>query len=862
MTPDERIVDLLLRWEELRAQGRSVTPAELCGDCPELREEVEGRIRGLQELEPLFGHLRENAAPRSATAPAVWTAPDLRYRPVRFHAKGGLGEVHVAQDQELHRDVALKRIQPAHSHDEDSRRRFLREAMITGRLEHPGIVPVHGLVHDGNGEPCYAMRLIQGETLQEAIWRFHEADRPGCAPGERSLALRQLLGRFVAVCNTLAYAHSRGVVHRDLKPDNIMLGPYGETLVVDWGLAKPFAVAQTDETTLPRPAPAGEEPGTELGTVVGTAAFMSPEQASGHGEAVGPASDIYGLGATLYVLLTSQAPFQGPVLEVLLQVQHGAIPPLRQRNKNVPPALEAICLKAMALRPQERYATAQELATDLEHWLADEPVTAYREPWPARLRRWGRRHRPLVAGAAALVLTAVAALTLGLVAVRREQQRTAQAYAAEKQAKETTEAINRFLTEDLLAVAVPENQGREVTIRQALDTAVPRISKAFAGQPEVEASVRGTIGATYLRLGLYPQAETHLHRALDINRELFGADHRDTLKAVGNVVALLVAQGKLSDAEALARRNLDDCQRVLGSDDADTLGVAHNLASVLRYTGKWAEAEELTRRNIELFPRVKGPDHPETLAPANLLAVLFFDQRKLAEAETLFRQNLENERRILGAEHPTTLTTLNNLATVVSNQGKPAEAEKLHRQNVEVRRRVFGPTHQETLIAMHNLAKTLQGQGKLAEAAPLYREILELKRQTLRKDHPSIANTLVLLGEVLIATGKAREAEALLIEGVEIRRKTYPPKHGLTASAEKVLGWCLVSQGRYAEAEPLLLTSNEILRHASGVPPGVLRSSFYYLIQMYEGWGKPEKAAAWRAERDKVFPPVKRPSKQ
>src|SRR5262249_24620040 len=161
-------------------------------------------------------------------------------------------------------EVALKRMQPLCNQDEDNRRRFLREAKITARLEHPGIVPVHGLVHDAEGQPCYAMRFIQGETLADGIQRFPEADQRARDPGDRRLALRQLLSRFVAVCNTIAYAHSRGIIHRDLKPTNIMLGPYGETLVVDWGLAKPFAAAQTDETASPRPAPAGEEQGTEL----------------------------------------------------------------------------------------------------------------------------------------------------------------------------------------------------------------------------------------------------------------------------------------------------------------------------------------------------------------------------------------------------------------------------------------------------------------------------------------------------------------------------------------------------------------------------------------------------------------------
>jgi tetratricopeptide (TPR) repeat protein len=339
--------------------------------------------------------------------------PGSRYRIVRFHAKGGLGEVYVAEDTELHREVALKEIQPAFAQNSPSRTRFLLEAEITGGLEHPGIVPVYGLGTYGDGRPYYAMRFIKGDNLKEAIQDFHQADLPGRDPGERQLALRQLLGRFVDVCQAVAYAHSRGILHRDLKPGNVMLGKYGETLVVDWGLAKPVGRPDSsllsDEATLRPSAASGTAP-TQLGSVVGTPAYMSPEQAAGRWNLLGPASDIYSLGATLYVLLTGQAPFTGDKEAILAKVQRGVLVPPRRVKPGVPAALEAVCLKAMALRPEDRYATALELAADIEHWLADEPVTAYREPWPARVRRWGRRHRPLVASVA---VGLVVALLLG-----------------------------------------------------------------------------------------------------------------------------------------------------------------------------------------------------------------------------------------------------------------------------------------------------------------------------------------------------------------------------------------------------------------------------------------------------------------
>src|SRR5262249_16686455 len=259
-------------------------------------------------------------------------------------------------------------------------------------LEHPGVVPVYGLGHHADGRPYYAMRFIRGDSLKEAIEQFHRAEGPHRNLGERTLELRKLLGRFLDVCNAISYAHSRGVLHRDVKPGNIMLGKYGETLVVDWGLAKAIDQPETrsfeDERPL-IPSSAGATPETLPGLAVGTPQFMSPEQAEGRLDRLGPASDVYSLGATLYCLLTGPAPFEGRDINAVLRaVQRGDFPPPRKANSAVPPALEAICLKAMATKPSDRYASPRDLGEDIERWLADEPVGAFREGWGPRLTRW------------------------------------------------------------------------------------------------------------------------------------------------------------------------------------------------------------------------------------------------------------------------------------------------------------------------------------------------------------------------------------------------------------------------------------------------------------------------------------------
>jgi ABC-type multidrug transport system ATPase subunit/tRNA A-37 threonylcarbamoyl transferase component Bud32 len=326
-------------------------------------------------------------APGARTATDAWppfeaavgapTAAGLRFRLLRAHARGGLGQVSVALDEELRREVAVKEIQERYADDPESRARFLLEAEITGRLEHPGIVPVYGLGSRPDGRPFYAMRLIRGGDLKAAIERFHTAGAG--AAGQHDLEFRRLLRRFLDACDAVAYAHSRGILHRDLKPGNILLGDYGQTLVVDWGLAKLVQRPESgpgDDATLPA-LEAGTQ--TVAGRAIGTPAFMSPEQAAGRLDQLGPATDIYSLGATLYCLLTGRPPFEGDLAAVLPLVQRGDFAAPRQVNPTVSPALEAICLKAMALRPEHRYPSVTALSEDIENWLADRPVST----WPA-----------------------------------------------------------------------------------------------------------------------------------------------------------------------------------------------------------------------------------------------------------------------------------------------------------------------------------------------------------------------------------------------------------------------------------------------------------------------------------------------
>ncbi|HEX4000722.1 MAG TPA: protein kinase [Pirellulales bacterium] len=384
------------------------------------------------------------------------TSSGMRFRVIRKHARGGLGEVFVAEDQELHREVALKQIQSQYADDVDSRSRFVLEAEVTGALEHPGIVPVYGLGIYPDGRPFYAMRFIRGDSLKDAIDAFHDIDTGPHGPGARELELRKLLGRFVDVCDAIEYAHSRGIVHRDLKPGNIMLGNFGETLVVDWGLAKQINQpepngASVKPATETRPMLLSGTAATRMGSAVGTPQYMSPEQAAGRLDLIGPRSDVYSLGATLYCLLTGKAPLSDnpgmDLTELLRRVKHGEIPPARAVYAGVPKGLNAICHKAMALRPEDRYPSARQLADDLEHWLADEPISAQPDTRTQLVARWIRRHRGL-ALATAIALLVVSLVSVVATVLVNHQREIADRLAVEKGELAEKEKAARSLAEE------------------------------------------------------------------------------------------------------------------------------------------------------------------------------------------------------------------------------------------------------------------------------------------------------------------------------------------------------------------------------------------------------------------------------
>jgi eukaryotic-like serine/threonine-protein kinase len=606
---------------------------------PGLSSFVDGDLPQIGDLTVGLGTaLGHKDAVDSRGALGQMTTEGGRFQVLRQHARGGIGVVYVARDSELNREVALKQIQLKHADDPASRARFLVEAEVTGRLEHPGIVPVYGLGTSDQGRPFYAMRFVRGQSLKEAIDDYHGADsHDRREPAGGTMALRQLLARYIDVCHAVAYSHSRGVLHRDLKPANILLGPYGETLVVDWGLAKvigrdePTPQPAAAEVTL-RPSSQTEASETKVGAAIGTPSFMSPEQSEGRGTEIGPASDVYSLGATLYYLVTGKPALSDTSLEnLLVRLRRGAIDPPRQVSPRVPPALEAIVMKAMALRPADRYPTAQALGQDVERWLADEPVLARREPWSERARRWMRRRRTGVAAVAAALVAATAGLAAVLVVQTEANRKLKSANLDLALAIRNTQGANRALqgandrertrfdlaleaiktfhsqvSEDLL-LKEKQFDGMRTTMLKSATDFYERLEDLLKEQSDHRS--RAALGQAYhdigeltARIGSQPEALAALKRSLELRVTLANERRSDQL-AIRNVGASLIAIGNVLDETGdltgalasywqalellhpLVQANPDNA-----ADSAAVANCLHGIASGQYHSGYAAEA--------------------------------------------------------------------------------------------------------------------------------------------------------------------------------------------------------------------------------------------------------------------------------
>jgi eukaryotic-like serine/threonine-protein kinase len=945
------------RWRKIEELYHSALEREGSDRAAFLDEACAGdeTLRG--EVESLLG--QSQATERFLEAPALEVAAkDLakssepgarpltigRYRIVRLIGEGGMGAVYEAEQQEPRRVVALKMIKLGLA-TPDRLRRFRQESQALARLQHPGIAQIFesSTADTGFGpQPYFAMEFIRGLALRQY------ADAHG-------LDTRQKLALMAKVCEAVHHAHQRGLIHRDLKPGNILVDEVGQPKVLDFGVAR---VTQIDDQQ------GGAQPTmqTGLGQIMGTLAYMSPEQVLGDPLEVDTRSDVYSLGVILYELLTGRPPYEvshHQLADAALTIREQEPASLSSMDRNYRGDIETIVGKALEKDKTRRYTSAADLGADIQRYLHDEPIGARPPSAGYQLRKFARRHRGLMTGLAAVfvvLLAGVAASTGQAIRANRERDRAVAAEAnavrernralEEKQRADdesaTAKAVNDFLQNDLLAQAGAHGQAGlgakpdpDLKVRTALDRAAAGIGRNFDKQPLVEASIRRTIGNTYVDLGIFPEAQKHLEQAMDLQRGRIPEDHPDMLGLMNDLAWLYRNQGKYAQAEPLAIKVMELRRRSLGENHPDTLDAMNRLGLLYRFEGKSAEAEQLLLKVIEIQRgasgqedpatlyamntlgfvyqvegkyaqaetilskvlvsrrRVSGPEHPATLIAADNVAIVYYRQRKFPQAESLWAENLEIRRHVLGEDHPDTLDTTNNLGAVYRSEGKFAQAEVLLSKVLETKRRVLGEENPSTLMSMLNVAMVyaykgdyskaeplmvravdLQGrvlgdghpdrlagisrlaalysdEGKYAEAEPLFTKALNVETRVLGEVHPETLNSKYGLGRLQLRERKYAEAESTLrqaLKGYEM----VMPESGERYNCQSMLGESLEGQKRYGEAEPLLISgySGVMEREAeiSLQDRQALSEAGDRIVQLYQDWQKPDKAAEWRAK--------------
>jgi tetratricopeptide (TPR) repeat protein/serine/threonine-protein kinase RIO1 len=808
------------------------------------------------------------------------------YRLRQVIGSGGMAVVYLAVQEHPRRTVALKLMKSGVA-SRSALRRFEYESQILARLRHPNIAQVYeaGTHDDGTGGvPYFAMEYIAGART---IIDYAKA---------KQLGTRQRLDLFARVCDAVHHGHQKGIIHRDLKPANILVDSSGDVKIIDFGVAR-ATDSDMAVTTLQ----------TDIGQLVGTVQYMSPEQCAADPADLDTRSDVYALGVVLFELLCGQPPY-----DVTRVAIHEAARVIREQspvrpstiNRTLRGDLETITLKAMEKERDRRYQSAGELAKDIQRYLNDEAIEARPPSVIYQLRILARRHR----GAFGAVVTVFAILLLATVlsllfaiqadtarrkavlaerqailateAARRERdsatdeaekrrlaEEEALQLAREAEAARAAEAeqrgraerevaiageINTFLT-DMLGAANPWTEqpvaevARDVRVADVLDAASAELEGRFNDEPLVEASIRITLGETYRSLGDLASAQPHLERAVEIRHASLSEEHPDTLAAMSSLAELYQDQGRLEEAEPLFARTLEIRRRTLGEEHADTLESMNNLAELYWNQGWYDKVEPLFVKTLEIRRRTLGIDHRDTLGSMNNLAMLYDVQGRDAESEALFRETLERKKRALGAEDPDTLATMNNLALFYNSRGRREEAEPLYLDTLRIIRRVLGEKHPHTISAMNNLALLYRGEGRYEEAEPLYLEALQRSREVLGERHMSTLIAMMNLGVLRAEMGRYEEAEPLLADAIAGAREAFPAGHAFTGVALTKYGSCLMRLQRYEDAEAALKESFEMLSAIHGANHRRTTRAVSALVELYELWDHPEEAEAWRA---------------
>ena len=876
------IESLFLECLELPPTDRLEFLRRRCRDDLALQEEI---LDLLEREDAEIKSLPRLIAPAHASAIAAAAPPQIGpYALLRRIGEGGFGEVFEAeQHAPVRRRVALKILKEGM----DSRAvltRFEAERQTLALMDHPGIAKVHDAGMTENGRPYFVMELVSGESITKYV-------------DDAGLGLRDRLTLFAAVCRAVEHAHQKGVIHRDIKPSNILVsGDDGvhRPRIIDFGIAKATGAAISEETLH-----------TRIGDVLGTPEYMSPEQAGSGGVDVDTRTDIYSLGVLLYRLLTGRLPLDPGRLrsagfdeiqrilredEPLLPSQAArtqarqtdrrrssrhdratvtlnasALPQSSEPSatcidaKDLRGDLDWIVLKAIEKDRERRYASAAALADDVERHLRDLPVSAAAPSRMYKLRKFIRRHRPLVAmtgiivlaflvglattmslaaGASAVILVLVA----GLAATMMQAARARRAEAEARQQADAARAVNAFVTR-MLVGANPELTpgGSQATLRELVDRAAQDLEDKSTLPPRVEAGIRHTLGTTYFGLGAYEAADRHFGRAVELRSRVLGASDPETLESRLASAEVLMRHGQYAVAESRLAKigeeidahpsipselrsrylrlrggnlcNLDrfeEAESLLqevvemhrhGVNRAELANSLMELSRVVQQRGRYDDAAEGACEALSLMRNAHPGDHAQVASALARLASIHGAKQELAQAEQLHRETVTMYQRLLGPDHASTALALGNLGITLCDAGKWDEAIACQREAVAILSRSLGEDAPETASAVDSLAVSLQSAGILEEALSLRLSSLEVVRRTLGERHLRMATTLNNLGALYRLMQRSEEALDVFEQAHSIYREVYGDDHLMVAIVQNNLGMAKLDLDRFGEAE-------------------------------------------------------------
>lgn len=786
------------------------------------------------------------------------------YRIVKQIGEGGIGTVFLAEQSEpVRRSVALKVIKLGMD-TQQVIQRFEAERQALALMNHPNIARVFDAGTTAIGRPYFVMELVEGVPISDYC-------------DSNQLDIKARLALFVQVCQAVHHAHQKGLIHRDIKPGNVLVSTVDDqpvAKVIDFGIAKATGAQARDKTLF-----------TQDKQLIGTIEYMSPEQAEGSLD-IDIRTDVYSLGVVLYELLTGRTPFEGSdlrskaygemqriiretepqkpstrlsKLDTLAELarQRGINP--RELNSAIKGELDWIVMKCIEKDRGRRYESAAALAADVHHYLSNEPVSAAAPSRMYRARKFVRRHRgPVIASVAVLLalIGGIIGTTVGLIGQARQraiaERERSESQRQEKLAKEQTavaEAVQKFQS-DMLASADPGKLlGDKVTVLQAISAAVKELDDGkLKDRPLVEAAVRDTIGNTLRDLGRHELAEPNLRKAVELRQANLPSGTRAIAQSMENLAILLDRLQKYDEGERMHREAIRIFSALDPPDEQNIATALNNLAGVARSQNKLPEAEKYTREALSVYRRILPADHSFIAISLSNVAQLLLLQGKFAEAEPIAREALAALRKNLPAGHPNIGAALSTMYGLLERQGKIAEAEPFAREANEIFSAALPADHPNRAMTSKSLGGILYQLRREPEAEPFLREAIRIFSLTLPAEDLRLIDSKRLLAAVLSNQGKYAEADTLFREAFQ-SSAADPNKTGQTARIHLGHGTNLMRLERFAESESELLAAVASL--VRDPPDAIGVKVIETLVELYEAWdksepGKSAKASEWR----------------